>query len=61
LKVLQLHTPTPQTEHLFEASFNDALDRYRSLVNQARAAYAGGPKRQFRYRHANAAGKLSHE
>ncbi|HET6181240.1 MAG TPA: zinc dependent phospholipase C family protein [Candidatus Sulfotelmatobacter sp.] len=32
LKVLQLRTPTPQTEHMFEASFNTALDRYKVLV-----------------------------
>lgn len=29
LKVLQLRTPTPQTERMFEASFNATLDRYR--------------------------------
>ena len=47
LKVLQLHTPTPQTEHLFEASFNDALDRYKSLVNQARAGTPEVPNDNF--------------
>jgi len=36
LKVLQLRTPTPQTEHMFEASFNAALDRYKALLAQAR-------------------------
>jgi hypothetical protein len=35
LKVLQLHTPTPQTERMFEASFNAALDRYKALLGQA--------------------------
>jgi hypothetical protein len=35
LKVLQLRAPTPQTEHMFEASFNAALDRYKSLLAQA--------------------------
>jgi Zinc dependent phospholipase C len=34
LKVLQLRTPTPQTERMFEASFNATLDRYRQLLNQ---------------------------
>jgi hypothetical protein len=37
LKVLQLRTPTPQTERLFEASFNAALDRYKVLLEQAKA------------------------
>ncbi|HEV2272692.1 MAG TPA: zinc dependent phospholipase C family protein [Acidobacteriaceae bacterium] len=35
LKVLQLRTPTPQTEHMFEASFNAGLSRYRRLLAQA--------------------------
>jgi hypothetical protein len=34
LKVLQLKTPTPDTERMFEASFNAALDRYRQLLGQ---------------------------
>ena len=45
--MLQLHTPTPQTEQLFEASFNDALDRYKSLVNQARAGTPEVPNDNF--------------
>jgi hypothetical protein len=36
LKVLRLRTPTPQTERMFEASFNAALDRYKVLLDQAR-------------------------
>lgn len=32
LKVLQFRTPTPETEHLFEASFNATLSRYRKLL-----------------------------
>jgi hypothetical protein len=35
LKVLQLRTPTPETEHMFEASFNATLDSYRKLLGQA--------------------------
>ena len=35
LKVLQLRTPTPQTERMFEASFNAALDHYKTLLGQA--------------------------
>ena len=34
LKVLQLGTPTPETERMFEASFNATLDRYRQLLGQ---------------------------
>jgi len=34
LKVLQLRTPTPETERMFEASFNATLDRYRKLLKQ---------------------------
>ncbi len=32
LKVLELKTPTAETERMFEASFNTALDRYRHLL-----------------------------
>ena len=31
LRVLQFRTPTPQTEKMFEESFNATLDRYRAL------------------------------
>jgi hypothetical protein len=34
LKVLQFKTPTPETEHMFEASFNATLDQYRELLKQ---------------------------
>ncbi len=34
LRVLQLRTPTPQTEQMFEASFNAAVDRYGNLLRQ---------------------------
>jgi hypothetical protein len=34
LKVLQLKTPTPATEQMFEASFNAAMDRYRKLLRE---------------------------
>ena len=37
LKVLQLRTPTPQTEHMFEASFNAAVDRYQEDLRQVDA------------------------
>lgn len=34
LKVLELKTPTPDTERMFEASFNAALDHYRQLLHE---------------------------
>lgn len=34
LKVLELKTPTPQTERMFEASFNNSLARYRQLLDE---------------------------
>jgi Zinc dependent phospholipase C len=34
LKILQFKTPTPQTEQMFEASFNATLDRYRKLLTE---------------------------
>jgi hypothetical protein len=37
LKVLQFKTPTPQTEQMFEASFNATLDHYRKLIKEAEA------------------------
>ena len=37
LRVLQLRTPTPQTEHMFENSFNTALDRYKDLLRETGA------------------------
>jgi hypothetical protein len=37
LKVLQLRTPTPQTQKLFEASFNATLDRYRVFLSDEAA------------------------
>src|SRR5579872_3254001 len=41
LKVLQLRTPTPATEKLFEASFNASVDRYRQLLSEVSS---GQPK-----------------
>jgi hypothetical protein len=32
--VLQFKTPTPQTEQMFEASFNATLSRYRKLLTE---------------------------
>jgi len=36
LKVLTFKTPTAETEHMFEASFNDALEQYRRLLKEQR-------------------------
>jgi hypothetical protein len=34
LRVLQFKAPTPETEKMFEASFNATLDRYRKLLGE---------------------------
>jgi hypothetical protein len=34
LRILTFRTPTPQTERLFEASFNVTLNRYRALLSE---------------------------
>ena len=47
LKVLKLRTPTPQTERMFEASFNAALDRYKILLGQERAGPPDVPNDNF--------------
>ena len=47
LKVLQLKTPTPATEQLFEASFNAAMDRYRKLLSEAAAGQLDLPNDNF--------------
>ena len=47
LKVLQLRTPTPATEQLFEASFNASMDRYRQLLNQVAAGQPNLPNDNF--------------
>jgi len=36
LRVLEFRTPTPETERMFEASFNETLDQYRALLRQQR-------------------------
>jgi hypothetical protein len=47
LKVLQLRTPTPQTERMFEASFNATMDRYRKLLKQVDEGQAELPNDNF--------------
>lgn len=36
LRILQFKTPTPETELMFEASFNETLDQYRKLLREQR-------------------------
>ena len=47
LKVLELKTPTPATEQLFEASFNAAMHSYRQLLSQADAGLPNLPNDNF--------------
>ena len=47
LKVLQFRTPTPQTEQMFEASFNATLDRYRELLRDLREDRLDLPNHNF--------------
>ena len=47
LKVLQFKTPTPQTEQMFEASFNATLDRYRRLLTDVREDHLVLPNDNF--------------
>ena len=47
LKVLQLKTPTPETERMFEASFNTTLDRYRQLLSQVGTVQLQLPNENF--------------
>jgi hypothetical protein len=47
LKILQFRTPTPQTERMFEASFNATLDRYRELLREVRENRLNLPNENF--------------
>jgi hypothetical protein len=47
LKVLELKTPTPAAEQLFETSFNATLDRYRQLLSQVGAGQPDLPNSNF--------------
>lgn len=47
LKVLKLSRPTPETERMFEASFNAAVDRYKVLLGQARTGQPVVPNDNF--------------
>jgi len=47
LAVLELRTPTPQTEQMFEASFNAALGQYRKLLSEVDAGQPDIPNDNF--------------
>jgi hypothetical protein len=47
LKVLKLSPPTPETEKMFEASFNAALERYKVLLGQVRTGDPSVPNSNF--------------
>ena len=47
LRVLQLRTPTPEAERMFEASFNASLGRYRKLLDQVAAGQPDLPNNNF--------------
>jgi hypothetical protein len=57
LKVLQLRTPTPDTERMFEASFNATLDRYRKLLDQVGTGQPDVPNDNFDTGEATGPGK----
>jgi hypothetical protein len=47
LKVLQLKTPTPATQQMFEASFNASMAHYRRLLSEAAAGTPDLPNANF--------------
>ena len=59
LKVLQLRTPTPETERMFEASFNATLDQYRKLLSQVGTGQPDLPNDNFDTGEVTGPGKYS--
>ena len=57
LRVLAFRTPTPQTEKLFEQSFNVTLDRYRALLADLRNGEVALPNDNFDVGEATARGQ----
>lgn len=57
LTVLTFRTPTPQTEKLFEDSFNVTLDRYRAYLTELRRGAVDLPNDNFDVGEATARGK----
>ena len=59
LKVLEFRTPTPQTEQMFEASFNATLRRYRKLLVELREGTLTLPNDNFDLGETTGPGKYS--
>jgi hypothetical protein len=57
LKILTFRTPTPQTEKLFEESFNVTLDRYRAFLTELREGAVTLPNDNFDVGETTARGK----
>ena len=47
LRVLQFKTPTPETQRMFQASFNSTMDRYRLLLDGVKIGHADLPNENF--------------
>ena len=47
LRILQLRTPTPETERLFQTSFNATMDRYRKLLTDVGTGHVDLPNDNF--------------
>jgi hypothetical protein len=47
LRVLQFKTPTPETQRMFQASFNSSLDEYRRLIVELRSGQLDLPNDNF--------------
>jgi hypothetical protein len=47
LRVLQFKTPTPETQNMFRASFNAALDRYNGLIEALQDGHLDLPNDNF--------------
>jgi zinc dependent phospholipase C len=47
LRVLQLRTPTPETERMFQTSFNATMDRYRKLLKACGEGHVDLPNDNF--------------
>jgi hypothetical protein len=47
LRVLQFKTPTPETQRMFQASFNSSLDQYRGLIVELRSGQLDLPNDNF--------------
>jgi len=57
LRVLQLRTPTPETERMFQTSFNATMERYRKLLKDQGEGHLELPNDNFDVGEATPAGK----